>query len=98
MRYVLRGGALVEKHLAPPKHAAVDARRYVISDTMAPTKHMGTGRIHDSKSEFRKDTRALGLEEVGTDRSRGHERNRYQPTTGEIVQDVKRSIDELRSR
>jgi hypothetical protein len=28
----------------------------VISDHMEPTKHHGTGRVLDSKSEFRKDT------------------------------------------
>lgn len=98
MRYVLRDGALVEKHLAPPKHVSTDARRYIISDTMVPTKHMGTGRIHDSKSEFRKDTRAMGCEEVGTDPAAKREAPRQHATQADVAADVKRSIQELRSR
>ena len=33
---------------------------YVISDTMAPTKHMGTGEVLDSNAKFRSATRASG--------------------------------------
>src|SRR5262245_18979730 len=42
--YVLRNGHLIDKRLAPPKHVSNPAT-YVISDTMEPMKHMGTGRI-----------------------------------------------------
>lgn len=40
---------------------------YVISDHMEPIKHMGSGRVFDSKSAFRKETRALGMVEMGND-------------------------------
>lgn len=40
---------------------------YIISDHMDPVKHHGTGRIHDSKSEFRKDTKSCGAIETGND-------------------------------
>jgi hypothetical protein len=40
---------------------------YVISDTMEPTRHMVTNRMHTSKSEFRKDTRRAGCVEVGNE-------------------------------
>ena len=40
---------------------------YVISDTMAPTKHMGTGEILDSKAKFRSATRAAGCIEIGNE-------------------------------
>lgn len=39
----------------------------VISDHMPPTKHHGTGRILDSKSEFRKDTKSVGCIEIGNE-------------------------------
>ncbi len=71
---------------------------YVISDTMDTLKHPGTGRMLDSKSEFRRDTRASGCLEAGTDPSIRHERPRATPTTADYVQDVKRAIEEVRSR
>jgi hypothetical protein len=40
---------------------------YVISDTMAPMKHMGTGEILDSKAKFRSATRASGCIELGNE-------------------------------
>ena len=39
----------------------------VISDTMSETRHMATGRFHTSKSEFRKDTKASGCIEYGSE-------------------------------
>lgn len=98
MRYVIRDGALVPKHLAPPKHASTDSRRYVISDTMEPLKHMGTGRMLDSKSEFRKDTKAVGCEEAGNDPALRREQPRWEPSQHEVVSEVKRAIEQLRSR
>jgi len=40
---------------------------YVISDTMEPAKHMGTGQILDSKAKFRQATRASGCIELGNE-------------------------------
>ncbi len=39
----------------------------VISDSMAPVKHMATGRVLDSKSQFRADTKASGCIETGNE-------------------------------
>ncbi len=96
--YVMRGGVLVRKHRAislPMKGGG--NRVYVISDTMPPTKHMGTGKIHDSKAAFRADTRAVGCVEVGNDPAarRDNPAKRAEVPTSDIVQDVKRSIAEL---
>lgn len=93
----MRDGQLVPKHLAAPKHSS-DPATYVISDTMEPMRHMGTGRIVDSKSEFRRDTRASGCEEVGTDPAISRPPPRYRPDMSDIVGDVKRSLAEVRSR
>lgn len=42
---------------------------YIISDNMGATRHMATGRMHTSKSEFRKDTKASGCFEIGNETS-----------------------------
>ena len=64
--YVYRNGKLVDKRRAAPRHSA-DAATHVISDTMAETQHMASGRFHTSKSEFRKDTKAHGCIEFGNE-------------------------------
>lgn len=92
MRYVYRDGQIVPKHLAGPRHRT-DQATYVISDTMAPLKHMATGRIIDSKSQFRADTQAAGCEEVGNDPAALRERPR--PTPQGVHEDVKRALAEL---
>lgn len=97
MRYVMRDGQLVPKHLAAPKHAA-DRAAFVISDSMDPVKHMMTGKVMDSKSQFRAATRASGCEEAGTDPAIMRAPPKFQPDMGDIVSDVKRSLQELRSR
>ena len=60
--YVRRNGKIVAFR-PMPKHSVVA----VISDSMEPLKHHGTGRTLDSKSAFRRDTRACGAVEIGTE-------------------------------
>ena len=43
------------------------AAPYVISDTMIPAKHHGTGQVIDSKAKFRQATRASGCIEIGNE-------------------------------
>lgn len=40
---------------------------YIISDTMIPLKHMGTGQVIDSKAKYRQATRASGCIELGNE-------------------------------
>ena len=58
---------MVLADIAGPKHSG-DQAAYVISDTMEPLKHHGTGAIIDSKARFRADTKACGAVEVGTEK------------------------------
>ncbi|HEX2653544.1 MAG TPA: hypothetical protein VHN11_07830 [Xanthobacteraceae bacterium] len=51
----------------PCHRASKSSAPYVISDTMAPTKHMGTGEVLDSKAKFRSATRASGCVEIGNE-------------------------------
>ncbi|HEV7237263.1 MAG TPA: hypothetical protein VGN15_13830 [Ktedonobacteraceae bacterium] len=64
--YVYRNGKLVDKSRAAPKHAGSGAS-YVISDEMAPTRHMADGKFYTSKKKFRDATRAAGCVEVGNE-------------------------------
>lgn len=93
--WVMRNGRLVRKERAAPLNVS-SAAVYVISDTMDPVKHMATGRMLDSKSEFRRDTKAAGCIEVGNDPAALRERPR--PVPQGVHMDVKRAIEELRSR
>ena len=49
-------------------YSAKNSAPYVISDAMDPIKHMGSGRIMDSKAKFRAETRATGCVEIGNER------------------------------
>lgn len=64
--WVYRAGRLVPKHLATPR--GLTPVRGVISDSLPDLIHPCTGKRMDSKSEFRKVTRAKGGVEVGTER------------------------------
>ena len=61
------GNGMVPLSIAGPKQVSNSAPS-VISDTMAPLKHHGTGAIIDSKARFRADTKASGCVEIGTER------------------------------
>lgn len=77
-----------------PRERPANAAPHVITDIMDGTWHPVTGRVVDSKSEFRKMTRAAGCEEVGT--SKWPERVPAEPPKPGM--DIKRAIEELRGR
>lgn len=66
--YVMRNGKLVDKRRAAPLVSA-GAAPYVIGDDLpgGGCIHPSTGKMMDSKSRFRAETRARGLVEVGND-------------------------------
>ena len=68
---------------------------YVISDSMNPTKHMGTGEILDSKAKFRAATRASGCVEVGNEAIKP--RKHIPLDRGKRRDDLRRVIYELRN-
>ena len=92
---VYRNGKLVDKNIAGPRHAS-DPAPSVISDTMQALRHMGTGRMLDSKSQFRADTRASGCVEVGTDPAALRSAPRPEPQG--VRDDVQRALAEVRAR
>ncbi len=102
--YVMRGGKIVDKATAPPLNISTDPRIYVIGDVMEPMRHQATGRMYDSKARFRADTRAAGCVEVGNDPAIRRDPGVKGRMTGgwgdqaSAAADVKRAIQELRSR
>lgn len=72
---------------------------YVISDVMEPTRHMATGKIHDSKSEFRKDTKRSGCIEVGNDVGAFTKpRSNISLSRRERAEHIKQAIEFLRNK
>lgn len=61
--YVWRDGQIYEKSKAPPKQSGA----FVISDNMNALRHPITGKLMDSKSQFRAVTRAHCCVEVGNE-------------------------------
>lgn len=63
-KYVWHNGTFVDvtDWKPPPRKTP-----YIIRDSMDALQHPATGQMMDSKSEFRKTTRAHGLVEVGND-------------------------------
>ena len=76
------------------RHTKSDAP-YVISDTMAPIKHMGTGQYLDSKSKFRAATKASGCVEIGNESIKP--RAPIKLDRGKRRDDIRKSIYELRN-
>ncbi len=71
--FVYRDGKLVDRDTAPPRHQG--RVQGVISDTMQGMRHPITGKVMDSKSQFRAVTRAHGCVEVGNDQQRDTRRH-----------------------
>lgn len=88
--YVIRNGKLVEK-----TYEYTPSGPSVISDSMAPAKHMATGRIIDSKSRFRAETKASGCIEIGTEPIRPRKPVRLD--RGQRREAIRKAIYDLRN-
>jgi hypothetical protein len=91
--FVYRDGRLVPKHEAEPRDAGGPAA-YVISDTMPEMRHPITQQVMDSKSAFRRVTRAHGCVEVGNEVQRDTRRMSEFDKQSRI-NDIRRAIAEL---
>ena len=86
---------MIPIEIASPK--GTDPRFYVISDTMPSTRHMATGKYFDSKSEFRKETKATGNIEYGNDAALTRPRKPIPLSRQQRREDIKRTIFEVRN-
>jgi hypothetical protein len=68
---------------------------YVISDTMQPLKHMGTGEVLDSKAKFRQATKASGCVELGNESIKP--RAPIKLDSGKRREDIQKTIYHLRN-
>ena len=68
---------------------------YVISDSMEPARHMGTGQVIDSKARFRQATKASGCIEIGNEAIKP--RQPVKLDRRQRREDIKRSIHQLRN-
>jgi len=84
---------MVERHLV---HEDRPWSVSVISDTMEPTKHHGTGKVISSKRAFSAETRAAGMIELGNEPIRA--RKPVQLDRGQRREAIRKSIYELRNR
>lgn len=87
--YVLRNGRLVLKSDAPPRPRR-DAPM-VISDIMPRMRHPSNGKMYDSKSRFRAETKVRGCVEVGTEKQVDRRRH----DLGDRKADIAAAIREL---
>lgn len=61
-----------------------------------PTRHMATGKTHESKSAFRQDTKNSGCVELGTDAPRSPPKPEFKNT--DVRVDLHRNWDRISSR
>lgn len=92
--WVYRNGELVEKHLAEPKGTTFI--RGVISDTIPDMVHPANGKKYDSKSAFRKVTKAHGYVEVGNERQSDKRAPIHQDFGRDVVEAVRKVNDGYR--
>lgn len=70
---------------------------HVISDGMDPIRSMASGRMHDSKSAYRAELKALGCIEVGNDAAASRPADTSKLWNNEPVEvTLKRAIEEFR--
>lgn len=95
--FVMRKGVLVPIEQATPLVQVFGSGPAVISDAMAPTRHMCDGNYYTSKAAFRETTKAHGCVEVGTDTSHLKPRKRVPLDRRKRREDIKRTIHDLRN-
>lgn len=88
MRWVYRNGELVEKHLAEPKGTSYV--KGIISDSIPDMVHPANGKRYDSKSNFRKVTKAYGFQEVGNEKQVDRRRPVHQDFNRDVVEAVRK--------
>ncbi len=86
---------MVPVEIALPK--GTDPKFYVISDAMPLLRHMGDGKMYDSKHKFREATKATGNVEIGNDSSLYKPRKPVPLSREKRREDIRKTIYELRN-
>ena len=90
--YVMRGGKLVEKHLAGPPPGHREPNRGVMND-ITERQSMVDGSVISSRSELRAHNRRHGVIDVGGDET--VLKPKELSTPGGLGEEIKRSFDKL---
>lgn len=94
--FVMRNGKIVEKYGPEDIQEERGYAPSVISDYLpGQLKHHGTGKHTDSKSDFRKMTRASGLTEYGNDAPKPRKQERL--SREDRRNDIGRAIYDLKN-
>lgn len=103
--YVLRGGRLVPKHLAPPlEHHArgpqseLPCPNYIsdkLGDGVDGMWHPATGEWMDSKAKFRAETEARGLTEMGNEPFPERQVQTDAELRAEVAQEIADTYDQI---
>jgi len=97
--FVYRNGKIIDKRDAPPREGVHGSANYVISDEMAPIRHMADGKYYTSKVKFRQATRAAGCVEVGNEtKTVLTPRKPIELDRGARREAIQRTIHELRNK
>jgi hypothetical protein len=87
---------MLDAAIAGPKHVS-RAAPSVITDEMAPTRHMADGNYYSSKHKFRAATRAHGCIEIGSEvKAVTQPRKRTELSREQRKNDIRRAISQLR--
>lgn len=87
---------MVDLEIAGPKHAS-DQATYVITDEIAPTRHMADGNYYTSKAKMRETNRAHSCIEVGNEISTLLKpRKPVQMSREQRRNEIRRAISQLR--
>lgn len=76
--------------------AQADDAPMIRSDGMEPIRSMADGKMYDSRSGYYASVKRAGCEIVGNDRAPFERRPEFNP--GRVGPDIKRAIEQLRSR
>ena len=97
MRYVLRDGELVPRHLAPRAPVARSAFPcpYIRTDGMDPLQNPANGLLYDSRSAYERAVRDAGCEIVGNDSAYTNPKPPEFETVGGVEHDIKDAIEQL---
>ena len=87
-RYVWRDGELVRIDIDTP----LKERVHVITDEMPMTEHPVNGQHYDSKSAFRRATKAAGCAEVGSD-WKGHDFEKARANKAQVLREESRAAN-----
>ena len=92
--WVIRGGELIPRHLAPPLNVKFGSGPMIIADGMSDTWNPANGKTYDSKSAYYRDVKRAGLEIIGNERNYASPKKELPP----VEQDVATALAQIEAK